>query len=64
MTLTKYRKLDWNSLEDEQLHVLPMCVLEDTDEYGSKTAQEEKRKTRALDVRFSSTVKEYTQLLS
>ena len=39
-------------MEDEQLHVLPLCILEDTDEFGSKDAQLKKQKTRALDVRY------------
>lgn len=48
VTLTKHRGL--SKPEDEQLHVLPLYVLEPTDESGSYEGQYDKIKTGALEV--------------
>ncbi|KAG5885319.1 hypothetical protein JTB14_020691 [Gonioctena quinquepunctata] len=57
VTLTKHRSL--SKPEDEQLHVLPMYVAEDTDEFGSNENQEEKVRTGGIDVleKYSSEVR-------
>ena len=40
VTLTKHRGL--SKPEDEQLHVLPLYVMDETDEFGNKEAQIDK----------------------
>ncbi|KAH6944493.1 hypothetical protein HPB50_003377 [Hyalomma asiaticum] len=48
VTLTKYRGFEKG--DDEQLHVLPLYVLDATDEYGKKDGFYEKVKTGSLEV--------------
>lgn len=47
VTLTKHRAL--SKPEDEQLHVLPLYIMDDTDEFGSKEGQEKKIHSGALE---------------
>ncbi|XP_074027219.1 ten-Eleven Translocation (TET) family protein isoform X2 [Leptinotarsa decemlineata] len=57
VTLTKHRSLS-KPLE-EQLHVLPMYVAEDTDEFGSRESQEDKVRTGGIEIlqKYSSEVR-------
>ncbi|KAG8232101.1 hypothetical protein J437_LFUL012299 [Ladona fulva] len=48
VSLTKHRSLA--KPEDEQLHVLPLYIMDDTDEYGSKEGQEAKTRSGAVEV--------------
>lgn len=48
VSLTKQRGLSKG--EDEQLHVLPLYAMDDSDEFGDKMAQEEKVKKGAVEV--------------
>ncbi|XP_066907386.1 methylcytosine dioxygenase TET isoform X3 [Halyomorpha halys] len=47
VTLTKHRTLA--KPDDEQLHVLPLYVMDDTDEYGNREGQLEKIKNGSLE---------------
>ncbi|VVC88541.1 unnamed protein product [Leptidea sinapis] len=48
VTLAKHRNL--NKPPDEQFHVLPLYVLDTTDEFGSKEGQDEKIRNGSLEV--------------
>lgn len=48
VTLTKHRAL--SKPEDEQLHVLPLYIMDDTDEFGSKEGQEKKIRSGAVEL--------------
>ncbi|XP_014246962.1 DNA N6-methyl adenine demethylase isoform X2 [Cimex lectularius] len=47
VTLTKHREL--SKPKDEQLHVLPFYIMDETDEFGSKEGQLQKTKSGALE---------------
>lgn len=50
VTLRKNRGVLEGPDEEEQLHVLPMYVMEETDEFGSKERQAEKTKNGSIEV--------------
>lgn len=47
VTLTKHRGL--SKPEDEQLHVLPLYIMDDSDEFGNKEAQAEKIQSGSIE---------------
>ena len=49
MTLTKHR--GFSRPDDEQLHVLPCCILDDTDEFGSYEGLQRRVRNGSLEVR-------------
>ena len=48
VTLTKHR--GWSKPEDEQLHVLPLYIMDNTDEHGSVDGQMKKVQAGALEI--------------
>lgn len=49
-TLLREDVRDTNNPEDEQLHVLPLHRLADTDEFGSREGMEEKIRSGAIEI--------------
>lgn len=56
MSLTKHRT--FSKSDDEQLHVLPLYIMDDSDEHGSKENQAAKEKVGAIE-----TLTKYEQFL-
>lgn len=48
VTLNKHRGLQ--KPEDEQLHVLPLYVIDESDEFGDKQAQNDKLKNGSVEM--------------
>ena len=59
VNLMKHRSLE--KAEDEQFHVLPLYILDHTDEGGSMEGQRDKLRTGALEVLASYTTQVHTR---